>query len=77
MEVDLGAIFGGPNHLFSSSLSFRNWVHLQVRRGLGRGLWGAACFQNKCLRMGGKREGKFCASHNSQRHLGVGGLWLT
>ena len=38
MEVDLGAIFGGPNHLFSSSASFSNCVHLQVRIGLGLGL---------------------------------------
>ena len=34
LEVDLGAIFGGPNHLFSLSLSFRNRVHLQAWYGL-------------------------------------------
>ena len=38
LEVDLGAIFGGPNHLFSLSFSFRNWVHLQAWIGLGLGL---------------------------------------
>ena len=81
MEVDLGAIAGGPHRLFFLSLSFRNGVHLRVRIWLVLGLdwaWigllGAACFQNKCLRMRGKRESKFCASHNSQRHLGVGGF---
>ena len=34
LEVDFGVISAGANHLFSSSLSFRNWVHLQVRIGL-------------------------------------------
>ena len=37
MEVDLGAMFGGPNHLFSLCLSFTNWVPFQVRIGLGLG----------------------------------------
>ena len=73
MEVDLGAISGGPNHQFSLSLNFGNWVHLQVRIGLGLCSGSVPCFQKKCLRMRGKRESKFCASHNSQRHLGVGG----
>ena len=35
LEVDLGAMFGGPNHLFSWSLSFRNRVHVQALNGLG------------------------------------------
>ena len=81
MGVDLGAMFGGASPVFFvfkfqklGPFTGPDWAWIGLGMWARIGLWGAACFQKKCLRMGGKREGKFCASHNSQRHLGVGGL---